>query len=268
MKNLFTLLLSVLCLTTIAQSKVTYLKMQRTACFGRCPEYTVEFFKDGSVVYRGKKNVDRIGEYHGKIPLATINAFFKKMSNYKLMSLQELYTSKAADLPRMHLTFVVNGKTKIISNAEEGPAYLTQFGKNADSLLTKVTWTEIPKPEEKDEDGPKLNVDVQSQDQVFVYTEQPPTYPDGEQALMEFIRKNIKYPEEAKTKQIEGKVIISFVVTREGSITDVKVVRGIGGGCDEEALRVVRMMPKWIPGKQNGMAVSVRFNLPVTFSIK
>jgi protein TonB len=85
---------------------------------------------------------------------------------------------------------------------------------------------------------------------------------------MKFLRQNIKYPAEAIRKQIEGKVIINFIVEKDGSVSNVKVLNGIGGGCDEEALRVIKLMPRWNPGKQSGMPVRVLFNLPITYKLK
>ncbi len=89
----------------------------------------------------------------------------------------------------------------------------------------------------------------------------------SQQKLLEFIYSNIKYPQLAKETRIEGVVVVQFVVEKDGSITDVKVVRDIGGGCGEEAMRVVKMMPKWIPGKQRGRPVRVLFNLPIRFQL-
>ena len=78
----------------------------------------------------------------------------------------------------------------------------------------------------------------------------------------------MKYPEEAKEIGIQGKVYVTFVVEVDGSITDVKVLRGIGSGCDDEAVRVVKSMPKWVPGKQRGVPVRVQFNLPINFKLQ
>ena len=102
----------------------------------------------------------------------------------------------------------------------------------------------------------------------FTVVEQMPEFPGGVQSMMEFIATNIRYPAMARELGISGNVFISFVVSRNGEIKNLKILRGIGGGCDEEALRVVQLMPKWIPGKQNGKAVPVQFNLPIKFILK
>ena len=105
-------------------------------------------------------------------------------------------------------------------------------------------------------------------DQVFQVVEVDPEFPGGIEALIKYLSENIKYPEQAKKDKIQGKVYISFVVEKDGSVADAKVLRGIGGGCDEEALRVVNAMPKWTPGKQRNTPVRVQFNLPVVFKLQ
>jgi len=109
--------------------------------------------------------------------------------------------------------------------------------------------------------------DVQEQE-IFQIVEEMPSYPGGDQKLMEFVAKNIKYPQIARETGIQGRVFVGFVVEPDGSVSNVKVLRGIGGGCDEEAMRVVKSMPKWKPGKQRGKAVRVSYMLPVNFKLQ
>jgi len=106
------------------------------------------------------------------------------------------------------------------------------------------------------------------EDQVFVVVESMPSFPGGNVELMKYLNSNLKYPNLAKEMNISGRVFVTFVVEKDGSVTDVQVLRGIGGGCDEEAVRVVKSMPKWIPGKQRNVPVRVRFNLPVKFTLQ
>ncbi len=103
---------------------------------------------------------------------------------------------------------------------------------------------------------------------IFTVVESMPEFPGGMQELYTFLGNNIKYPVMAKESGIQGKVYVTFVVEVDGSITDVRVLRGIGGGCDEEAIRVVQSMPKWTPGKQRGKPVRVQYNLPVRFTLQ
>ena len=103
---------------------------------------------------------------------------------------------------------------------------------------------------------------------IFEVVEQMPTFPGGDAALMEFLRKNVVYPVVAQENGVQGRVVISFVVERDGSITDVKVARSVDPSLDREAARVVKSMPNWIPGKQNGSSVRVKYNVPVSFRLQ
>ncbi len=106
------------------------------------------------------------------------------------------------------------------------------------------------------------------EEEIFTIVEKMPEFPGGIQALFSYLGKNIEYPDLAKDAKIEGKVYITFVVNSKGEIDNVMVLRGIGGGCDEEAVRVVKSMPTWIPGKQRGKSVKVQYNLPINFILK
>lgn len=106
------------------------------------------------------------------------------------------------------------------------------------------------------------------EEEPFSYVEQMPTFPDGQEAMYKFIYDRIKYPAIARENGISGQVIVQFVVSKDGDIKNAKVMRGIGGGCNEEALRVVNEMPRWKPGKHNGRAVPVTFTLPIKFVLQ
>lgn len=103
---------------------------------------------------------------------------------------------------------------------------------------------------------------------VFDVVEQMPQFPGGQGALFEYLSKQIKYPVIAEENGVQGRVIVTFVVERDGSITDVKVVKSVDPSLDKEAQRVVKGMPRWIPGKQNGSAVRVKYTVPVTFRLQ
>ncbi|MCR5065431.1 MAG: energy transducer TonB [Bacteroidales bacterium] len=106
------------------------------------------------------------------------------------------------------------------------------------------------------------------EDEIFVFVEKYPEYPGGEEALYEYLGKNIQYPEMARDNGITGTVVIKFVVEKDGSITKASILREIGGGCGKEALRIVNSMPKWKPGMQSGKAVRTEFTLPVQFQLQ
>lgn len=104
-------------------------------------------------------------------------------------------------------------------------------------------------------------------EEIFKSVEQMPEFPGGQAALQKYLANNIRYPAAAREEGIQGKVILQFVVDKDGSVTNITTARDIGGGCGKEAERVVRSMPKWKAGKQNGQAVKVYFTLPVSFKL-
>ena len=136
--------------------------------------------------------------------------------------------------------------------------------------LSAKTTHEAPPPEEDFgvKEVKKQVIEQEAPKEIFTVVEEQPNYPGGDEARIKFLQENIKYPEEAKELGVQGKVFVTFVVEVDGSITDVRVLRGIGAQCDEEAIRVVKSMPRWIPGKQRGVPVRVQFNLPIKFTLQ
>jgi protein TonB len=108
----------------------------------------------------------------------------------------------------------------------------------------------------------------EEESKVFDVVEQMPSFPGGNGALLEYLATHVKYPVVAQENGVQGRVIVSFVVERDGSITDVRVVRSVDPSLDSEAARVVSSMPRWTPGKQNGSAVRVKYNVPVMFKLQ
>lgn len=104
-----------------------------------------------------------------------------------------------------------------------------------------------------------------AQDKDF---EVDPQFPGGMEALVMYVCMNVEYPETARSEGIEGKVYVSFVIDKDGSITDIKLLRDIGGGCGEAVVKMLRSMPRWKPGMAGGKPVRVQFNLPVNFSLR
>lgn len=109
--------------------------------------------------------------------------------------------------------------------------------------------------------------DTDDDDLMGIIVERRPEFPGGQKALMEFLKSNLIYPKVARDSSIQGRVIVKFTVEKDGTITDVEVVRGVHPALDEEAVRVVSMMPKWKPGTQMGDIVRTKFTLPVLFKI-
>jgi protein TonB len=102
---------------------------------------------------------------------------------------------------------------------------------------------------------------------IFTAVEMEPSFPGGIEVFYKFLQYNIRYPAKAFEDKIQGKVFVSFVVEKDGSLTDIKVLREIGGGCDEEAVRVMKTSPKWRPGIQNGRPVRVQYTMPISFNL-
>ena len=140
---------------------------------------------------------------------------------------------------------VAVGALNVVGNDESGEVLKAK----------EVIATEPVKPKEEE-------------NKVFDVVEQMPSYPGGMGALMQYLSSHIKYPVIAEENGIQGRVICTFVVERDGSITDVKIAKSVDPSLDKEAMRVVSSMPKWIPGKQNGSAVRVKYTLPVTFRLQ
>lgn len=108
----------------------------------------------------------------------------------------------------------------------------------------------------------------EEENKVFEVVEQMPSFPGGPQALQQWLHDNVKYPVVAQENGVQGRVVVSFVVEKDGSITDVNVMKSVDPSLDKEAARVVKAMPKWIPGKQNGSAVRVKYMVPVSFRLQ
>jgi periplasmic protein TonB len=111
-----------------------------------------------------------------------------------------------------------------------------------------------------------LNAQEISND-VFVVVEDPPTFPGGNEAIATYLAKNLNYPNAAHDAKIEGTVYASFIIEKDGTVSNVKIIRGIHPDCDAEVIRVISDMPRWNPGKQRGQPVRVQFNLPVKFRL-
>ena len=147
--------------------------------------------------------------------------------------------------------------------------------KSQEELTESKVTISIADVQGTDEEGGVLVEDLKQvvteapvEEEVFDMVEQAPQFPGGQAELMSWLGKNIRYPVIAQENGIQGRVVCQFVVGSDGSVRDIKVVRSLDPSCDKEAVRVIQSMPKWIPGRQNGKAVSVRYTLPVTFRLQ
>jgi TonB family protein len=150
-------------------------------------------------------------------------------------------------------------------------------GKGVDKDLKQSAYWFKKAAEQGDEDSKELLEEVEeeiqslsasSSGQVYDIAEQMPSFPGGQSALFQYLSKNIQYPKLCEEHGIQGRVICSYIVEEDGSITDVQVRKSVHPSLDKEAVRVIQSMPKWNPGKENGLPVRVRYNLPITFSLK
>jgi protein TonB len=144
--------------------------------------------------------------------------------------------------------------------------------KTQDELIQNKAAISVADIQGTDENGVDIaelrkSVTEDKKDQIYAVVEQMPEFPGGTEEMYKFIQKNLKYPDVARESGISGRVYVQFVVDKNGHINNVRCTRGIGGGCDEEAVRVIRKMPSWRAGKQNGQAVSVYYNLPIVFTL-
>ena len=146
---------------------------------------------------------------------------------------------------------------EVVSDDKEDVKELV-ISAEVDENTKNIEITHVEIKEEEDE----------TETQIFTIVENQPEFPGGMEALYKYLAQNIKYPQLARDNNITGKVYVTFVVEKDGSIANPKVLRDIGGGCGAEAIRVVKSMPKWTPGKQRGKAVRVQFNLPVNFNLR
>ncbi len=159
---------------------------------------------------------------------------------------EEVKDDNQIDLQKIENTNTTIGAFTVEGNDEVGGEVL--------KAKEEIAQPEPPKHEEENK--------------VFDVVEQMPSFPGGMGALMSWLSQNIKYPVIAAENGVQGRVIVQFVVEKDGSVTDVRVAKSVDPSLDKEAQRVVKAMPKWIPGKQNGSAVRVKYTVPVTFKLQ
>ncbi len=168
--------------------------------------------------------------------------------------------SRTQNFARLKLMFVLPLAFSILLVISCGPDVPVQQEKEIVKPQTDV-------PNEADNPPPPPQVQEDEPKKTFTVVEVMPEYPGGVNEMMKFLAENIKYPTVAKENGVSGKVYVSFIVEKDGLISDITILRGIGAGCDEEAIRVIKMMPKWKPGTQRGQAVRVQYNVPIKFTL-
>lgn len=145
------------------------------------------------------------------------------------------------------------------------------------TIIKEVTEEFSEETDEPDFDLGQIDIEISDDafkkeekptDAPFLIVEEMPSFPGGERALLEHIANNLKYPRGAQRMGIQGRVSVKFIIDEEGRITNIEIVRGIGAGCDEEAIRVLKTLPKFSPGKQRGQPVKVQMQLPINFKLQ
>ena len=158
-------------------------------------------------------------------------------------------------------------ETEVIKDQEELSKLDIQIGSEDKEGVNEPIPTEDPDAIKATQPEMPVAVETNEKNQVFITVEQNPEFAGGMNALLKFLQKNLHYPTPAANAGVGGKVYMQFVVGQDGNISKVDVLKGIGFGCDEEAERVVKLMPKWSPGRQSGRAVAVKFTLPISFQL-
>ena len=275
------IILFVFCLCSVnllAQNKISKVILERTSKIGKFPIYQIEISDSGKLKYNGKRNVKVIGDFNFNLPIEKIKNLFYYINSQKINTLPNSYKLLSLDLPNTNLSFVNNKEVKSIKNITEGPKYLIEIASEIDKI-----WDETVRKEREDYniDGPlssdrnkypSVAEDVglsksMPQIEIFEFVEQMPEYLRGEDVLEQYFKENLNYPTKEKEMGIEGRVICAFIVNENGSLSNIKIARSISEKFDEEAIRLIKNMPNWKPGKQNGKAVKVSYSLPIIFNL-
>lgn len=172
-------------------------------------------------------------------------------------------------------TSVMKAKIKMLEETTQtDEIVVVGYEKPEPESASQVKWYKAEEVVKNEKNGPEsaqqpqTGVKANTEEQVFTVVEEMPEYPGGMSEFMKFIAQNIKYPADALQGKVEGRVIARFVVCKDGSISDIEIMRSVSPSLDAEAVRVLKLMPKWKPGRQRGRAVPVKFTVPVTFRLE
>lgn len=172
-------------------------------------------------------------------------------------------------------TSVMKAKIKMLEETTQtDEIVVVGYEKPEPESASQVKWYKAEEVVKNEKNGsesaqqPQTSVKNNTEEQVFTVVEEMPEYPGGMSEFMKFIAQNIKYPADALQGKVEGRVIARFVVCKDGSISDIEIMRSVSPSLDAEAVRVLKLMPKWKPGRQRGRAVPVKFTVPVTFRLE
>ena len=225
--------------------------------------------KSSSVKVAGKV----VMEQNGK-PLSGVSVIVRGTTNGTLADAKGKFSLMANEGDVLMFSFVGMQTQSVIVPKDGSESMVVSMKEEVQNLNEMVVVGYAPQDDgviqvtsaKKEEETPAPKADEEQA--IFQVVEEMPSFPGGMNECMKFLAKNMKYPVAAQQAKIEGRVIVQFVVDKDGTITDTKVVRGVSPEIDAEALRVVGMMPKWNPGKQRGKAVAVKYTLPMMFRLQ
>ena len=224
-------------------------------------------------IYLYKRELQSLHEYIADDDVVTAGA---DKRNYMMLILQQCTAVDFSDMSNNFSLILTKKRIKMITKHEKArgfwwkllatlPVLALLLIVNARAAAQQTTKSDKIVREAKTSEITDVKINKVDNDSIYNIVEVAPEFPGGMDKMAKYLSENISYPEEAKEKGISGRVFISFVVEKDGSVTNVKVMRSIGGGCDDEAVRVVKAMPKWKPGLQKGKPVRVNYVLPIFF---
>ena len=256
-------------------------------CCGRC--YNAAMHEEQRERQRNKEEADKFRREH---PLISFIIGLIVIGYFAIIMIMDFFGSKGGDKQKQNVVENVvqqsiaeekiisqSGNTMELASNEEPVSLQTLSQPNSqDDLLIEEAENVIADQnkidqaieeeidKEIDEDN-ELSIEEEdfSKQRIYDIVEEMPSFPGGEMKLMEYIAQNIKYPQEALESGIQGRVLVNFIVEPNGSISNIKVLRGMGYGCDEEAIRVVESLPRFYPGKHRGESVRVSYAVPIFF---
>lgn len=227
-------------------------------------------------IYFYKRELQSLHEYIADDDVVSTGA---DKRNYMMLILQQCTAVDFSDMSNNFSLILTKKRIKMITKHEKAkgfwwkllatlPVLALLLIVNARASAQQVKKTDQTVNEITTDDITDVTIKKVDTDSIYNVVEVMPEFPGGMSQMATYLSENIKYPEKAKDKDISGRVFISFVIEKDGSVSSAKVMRGIGGGCDEEALRVVKAMPKWKPGMMKGKPVRVYYVLPVFFKLE
>ena len=204
-----------------------------------------------------------IKENHEYITDQEVISNYQDPKSYQLLLLEHSSIIKSNSLTHNFSYSLLERRLKMMKKSKHKLGFSLRLLAVSSTLV--FIFFACSSPEDKAEKSiEKATVNTE---QIFLVVEKMPEFTGGEQAMYKYIGANINYPDQAKKEGIEGRVFISFIVEKDGKISAVEILRGIGGGCDEEAKRVIQKMPNWNPGEQRGQAVRVQYRMPIKFAL-